>query len=155
MEKRKIAVLFGGYSPEYEISLQSAYSVITHLDSTKYDPVLLGITKSGECIERYPKGKENITGIAYEPWHFRYVGAPHAMIMRNTGDTLEEYHARLKQFPYGYKTFKYDFGCSVIAISYLTADKENIAFEIEHNTVYTVSGNNMDGFIITAWRVNR
>jgi len=48
MEKRKIALLFGGCSPEYGISLQSAYSVITHLDNTKYDPVLLGIAKSGE-----------------------------------------------------------------------------------------------------------
>jgi len=48
MEKRKIAVLFGGCSPEYEISLQSAYSVITHIDGAKYDTVLLGISKSGE-----------------------------------------------------------------------------------------------------------
>jgi D-alanine---D-serine ligase len=48
MEKLKIAILFGGASPEYGVSLQSAYSVITHLDSEKYDPVLLGITPSGE-----------------------------------------------------------------------------------------------------------
>jgi len=48
MHKLKIAVLFGGYSPEYDISLQSAFSVITHLDINKYDPVLLGITPSGE-----------------------------------------------------------------------------------------------------------
>jgi len=50
MKKHKIAVLFGGCSPEYEISLQSAYSVITHLDNTKYDTVLLGITRSGEWL---------------------------------------------------------------------------------------------------------
>ena len=103
-------------------------------------------------IERYPKGKENITGISYEPWHFRYVGAPHSMIMNRMGDTLEEYHARLKQFPYGYKPLKYDFGGSVIEISYLAADKEITVFEIERDTVYIVSGNNMDGFIITVWR---
>ena len=48
MNKLKIAVLFGGYSTEYDISLQSAYSVITHLDRSKYNPVLLGITPSGE-----------------------------------------------------------------------------------------------------------
>lgn len=48
MNKLKIAVLFGGYSSEYNISLQSAYSVITHLDINKYEPVLLGITSSGE-----------------------------------------------------------------------------------------------------------
>ena len=32
-------------------------------------------------IERYRRGKESLTGIAPEPWHFRYVGAPHARLM--------------------------------------------------------------------------
>lgn len=48
MHKLKIAVLFGGCSPEYNVSLQSAYSIITHLDNDKYDPVLIGITPTGE-----------------------------------------------------------------------------------------------------------
>jgi len=43
-------------------------------------------------VERYPKGKEDITGIAHEPWHFRYVGVPHARRMKKMGITLEEYH---------------------------------------------------------------
>ena len=44
-------------------------------------------------IERYPKGKEHITGIAHEPWHFRYVDRPHSEIMAFQGLTLEEYLA--------------------------------------------------------------
>ncbi len=44
-------------------------------------------------IERYPKGKEHITGIAHEPWHFRYVDTPHSEIMAFRGLTLEEYLA--------------------------------------------------------------
>ena len=44
-------------------------------------------------IERYPKGKEAVTGIAHEPWHFRYVGTPHAGEMTRRGLTLEEYLA--------------------------------------------------------------
>lgn len=44
-------------------------------------------------IERYPAGKEAITGIAHEPWHFRYVGLPHSIIMTKLGYTLEEYIA--------------------------------------------------------------
>jgi len=48
MKKPKIAVLFGGCSPEHEVSLQSAYSLVTHIDSAKYEPVLLGINRSGE-----------------------------------------------------------------------------------------------------------
>jgi D-alanine---D-serine ligase len=47
MSKYKIAVIFGGCSPEYKISLQSAYSVITHIDREKYDLILIGITQSG------------------------------------------------------------------------------------------------------------
>ena len=42
-------------------------------------------------ILRYPRMKEHITGIAYEPWHYRYVGSPHSDIMKNSGLTLEEY----------------------------------------------------------------
>ena len=42
-------------------------------------------------IVRYPAGKEEITGISYEPWHLRYVGAPHAKIIMDTGLTYEEY----------------------------------------------------------------
>ena len=42
-------------------------------------------------IERYPAGKESVTGIGHEPWHFRYVGLPHAEIIKEQGLTLEEY----------------------------------------------------------------
>ena len=42
-------------------------------------------------VIRYPLGKEAITGISYEPWHLRYVGAPHARLMMQSGLTLEEY----------------------------------------------------------------
>lgn len=42
-------------------------------------------------ILRYPRMKEHITGIAYEPWHYRFVGNPHAKIIRAQGLTLEEY----------------------------------------------------------------
>ena len=44
-------------------------------------------------IERYPRGKENVTHIACEPWHFRYVGTPHAQIIANGRLVLEEYVA--------------------------------------------------------------
>lgn len=42
-------------------------------------------------ILRYPKGKEHITSITYEPWHYRYVGRVHAERMKRMGLTLEEY----------------------------------------------------------------
>ncbi len=42
-------------------------------------------------VLRYPKEKEKITGIGYEPWHFRYVGVAHATFMAENGLCLEEY----------------------------------------------------------------
>ncbi|MCM1167281.1 MAG: M15 family metallopeptidase [Lachnospiraceae bacterium] len=48
-------------------------------------------------ILRYPKGKEHITKIGYEPWHFRYVGIPHAEIIEKKGLVLEEYIEFLKR----------------------------------------------------------
>ncbi|HAJ97819.1 MAG TPA: hypothetical protein DCO72_08810 [Ruminococcus sp.] len=42
-------------------------------------------------VIRYPQGKEDITGYAYESWHIRYVGIEHATAMYEQGLTLEEY----------------------------------------------------------------
>ena len=50
-------------------------------------------------IERYREGKTSLTGIAAEPWHFRYVGAPHAQLMEQRGLCLEEYIALLGEAP--------------------------------------------------------
>ncbi len=42
-------------------------------------------------IIRYPKGKTNITGYMYEPWHVRYLGASTAKLVYDSGLTLEEF----------------------------------------------------------------
>ncbi|MBR3866797.1 MAG: M15 family metallopeptidase, partial [Butyricicoccus sp.] len=42
-------------------------------------------------ILRYPVGTTEITGIIYEPWHFRYVGETAAREIMEAGITLEEY----------------------------------------------------------------
>lgn len=44
-------------------------------------------------ILRYPKDKQAITGMAYKPWHFRYVGPENAAAIRDSGLCLEEYLA--------------------------------------------------------------
>ena len=46
-------------------------------------------------ILRYPKGKENITGFKYEPWHYRYVGIELAKYLYKNNLTLEEYKKTL------------------------------------------------------------
>lgn len=47
-------------------------------------------------IIRYPIGKADVTGFDFEPWHLRYVGAPHASVMQASRLTLEEYLGLLR-----------------------------------------------------------
>lgn len=54
------------------------------------------------CMEygfvlRYPKGKESITGIEYEPWHFRYVGKEAAQYMSSENICLEEFKEQIRE----------------------------------------------------------
>ena len=46
-------------------------------------------------ILRYGKDKIDITGIMYEPWHFRYIGVENAKIINSKNMCLEEYIAYL------------------------------------------------------------
>ena len=50
MRKLNVCVLFGGISPEHEVSLRSAESVLNHLNPEKYNVFPVGITKSGDWI---------------------------------------------------------------------------------------------------------
>lgn len=92
-------------------------------------------------ILRYPEGREHITGIAHEPWHFRYVGVPHARIMEQMGFVLEEYTAFLKKHVYS----KNPLNWSNYEISFLRSDSAPVDIPDK----YSVSGNNEDGFILT------
>ena len=51
----------------------------------------LQTTRGVRIILRYPRGKTDVTGNAYESWHYRYVGAEAAKAMHESGQTLEEY----------------------------------------------------------------
>lgn len=58
MEKIRVAVIFGGCSNEYEVSLQSAYAVITNMDPQKYESILIGITREGHWYRYYGEPKK-------------------------------------------------------------------------------------------------
>ncbi len=59
MKKKQIAVIFGGNSTEYEVSLQSAYAVLKALNGDRYDILPIGITRQGEWY-RYSGNLEKI-----------------------------------------------------------------------------------------------
>lgn len=50
---KNMAVIFGGYSSEYKVSLHSAYSVLTNLDTEKYQIFPIGITEEGDWFCYY------------------------------------------------------------------------------------------------------
>ena len=62
-----------------------------------------GIWLEKHCTEygfviRYPLGKESVTGIEFEPWHFRYVGKKAAKVMREQDLCLEEFTELVKEY---------------------------------------------------------
>ena len=59
-------------------------------DAEDFDRIHRLLSKYG-FILRYPRGKEDITGYEYEPWHLRFVGQPAADIIDSRGITLEEF----------------------------------------------------------------
>ena len=50
MKKLSVCILFGGISPEHEVSLRSAESVLNHIDHSRYNVFPVGITKDGDWI---------------------------------------------------------------------------------------------------------
>ena len=55
----RILIFFGGCSTEYGVSLQSAHAVLTHLDRSRFEPLLVGITQSGGWLY-YAGAPDNI-----------------------------------------------------------------------------------------------
>ena len=116
-------------------------------------------------IRRYPDDKVEITGIANEPWHFRYVGIPHARICSSRNWCLEEYIE-------GVKAYSAD-GVLLFVGADGTVSEVNAAdglptsggwlvyyvpkasaggvteVRVPRGSDYTISGNNADGFIVT------
>lgn len=106
-------------------------------------------------IQRYKKEKEHITGIACEPWHFRYVGHPHSEVMEKENLSLEEYTAYLKDYPYGGQPLTVCGGGKKIEISYIPCPDQELEIQLPEHAVYQLSGNNEDGFVLTVWRCVR
>ena len=96
-------------------------------------------------IQRYQEEKQAVTQIGHEPWHFRYVGVPHAEIMAQKGLALEEYIAFIKEYlfvrnPFVFQNYR---------LSFARAEGDTTVLEINDAQPYSISGNNCNGFIVT------
>lgn len=101
-------------------------------------------------VVRYAEEKSSITGVSYEPWHFRYVGKPHAYLMTQQGMCMEEYIDYLKQFAFGETHLQIEDSDGVrYEIYYVKAETGTTQVPVPTDRPYTLSGNNTDGFIVT------
>lgn len=102
------------------------------------------MTKYG-FIERYKPEKEEITKTAGEEWHFRYVSYPHSKIIEEMNFCLEEYIDYLNNFKFGQNSLEvenYEIFC-------VEMDEDVKEINFEDDEIFTISGNNVNGFIIT------
>lgn len=96
LEEATKVVMPPGYSEHHTgLAVDIISSDNRELDETQADtPANIWLQNNAYrygFILRYPKSKENITGVIYEPWHFRYVGRHIAKYMYICGLTLEEF----------------------------------------------------------------
>lgn len=137
-----------GYAVDFTTSTTWDY------DGTgEYDWINKNCWKYG-FILRYEEDKTDITNIQYEPWHYRYVGVPHAYYMYENNLCLEEYIDLLKDYTYEGKhlIFSDDNGAEY-EIYYVPSDDgaETTQIPLPTSVDYDISGNNVDGFIITVY----
>jgi D-alanyl-D-alanine carboxypeptidase len=96
-------------------------------------------------IVRYPEDKTEITGISFEPWHIRYVGRPHAEIMKQNNFCFEEYMDYLMDFEFSKQHLFFSSGDTEYEIYYT----KSLKVAVPKEGTYEISGNNIDGFIVT------
>ena len=101
-------------------------------------------------IERYQRGKELLTGIAQEPWHFRYVGVPHSLLMEKNRLCLEEYVPFLRRGPRDCDLP----GGQKARVFYVPCAGEETQLRLPEGCCQ-VSGDNVEGFIVTVWEAPR
>lgn len=103
-------------------------------------------------IQRYKEGKETITFIACEPWHFRYVGVPHSEIIQEMDLCLEEYLSFIKAFTPQSGCLTWSGNGEICDILYVEAGEQGASLHLPDRDALAVSGNNVDGYVITMTR---
>jgi len=100
-------------------------------------------------ILRYPESKDLITGMTSSTYTFRYVGIPHAIYISQNNLTLEEYIENIKSYN-NENPLKVTDGTKNYNIYYVPATPDSTTqVPVPSDQSYTISGNNIDGFIVT------
>lgn len=107
-------------------------------------------------IIRYTEDKQSVTKIQSEPWHFRYVGIPHAYYMTNKGLCLEEYTELVRNHPYQGKHLEFSDhngkNYEVYFVESVGSIETDTSVPVPTGLKYEISGNNVDGFVVTVYK---
>ncbi len=100
-------------------------------------------------ILRFPEDKEAYTGEKTRTYTYRYVGVPHAVYMEQNGLCLEEYIEKIKEHNNN-DPLEVSVNGTMYQMYYvLAAEGGTTDVPVPSNKTYTVSGNNVDGYIVT------
>jgi len=135
-----------GYS--FDIAVNSSYGEIIEYDGLDTEGWISLNCHNYGFITRFPENKEDITGNEYSPYHFRYVGIPHAMIMNENNMCLEEYTEYLKEYSFE-NPLVYTVDNTEYFIYYSKATIPSTTLYVPENSEYEISGNNYDGYIVS------
>lgn len=100
-------------------------------------------------ILRYPEKDSATTGYPYTPNHFRYVGIPHSNIMQDKELCLEDYIEFLKTYDFYSEHLYLSISDMNYEIYYVKAEDGSTDIPVPKDKYYIISGNNIDGFIVT------
>jgi len=142
---------------DHHTGLAMDFIIVTSTTVSKFSPTgdyswVVENTFRYGLIQRYKTGKEMITGMENRDAFYRYVGLPHSYVMNTNNYSLDEYIIALKTYRYDSEMLEVEFDGANYKVYYYPADSgSSTVLPIPNDcTSYSISGNNIDGFIITA-----
>lgn len=137
----------GGFT--VDLAVQGANRILEY-DVLDEESWIIENCASYGFIVRYPDDKESVTGQSGCVWHLRYVGRVHASIMEQNNLCLEKYNDWLKSYTIDTETLVYELDGVQYEIYYTAYMGDSTSVRVPVSGNYTISGNNIDGFVVTA-----
>lgn len=144
-----------GYAMDFAINDGQTYPALKN--EGQYSWIYENAARYG-MILRYTEKNQDFTGYSPESWHFRYIGTPQAAVVNRMGISYEEFINFIRDFSYD-EPLEYKYSDSEFyKIYFVPVDSEkNVteipisyeAFSSDIENSYSISGNNIDGFIVT------
>ncbi|MBQ7131939.1 MAG: M15 family metallopeptidase [Oscillospiraceae bacterium] len=141
-------------SSEHHTGLALDFGILNNGEYYSYDGIGDESWINENChnygfILRYLENKEDLTHIQYESWHFRYIGEVHAFIVNYYNMCFEEYINMLRAYEFGKRHLGIRTPNGDYEVYYVPSGVEQTEVFVPKNREYEISGNNVDGFIVT------